>query len=144
MKRLWRNYNLGIVFFALFDVSWIVQTYTGWKEFVSEQATLGETATVFGDGGYVWTWSRTTFENWESEFLQLFSMVVLTAFLVFKGSTESKDGQERLQQAIDRIERRLEQLATHDALEPKHPTSNGRAGAEAISAIPRAERQRSA
>ena len=30
-------------------------------------------------------------ENWESEFLQMFFFVVLTAFLYQKGSAESKD-----------------------------------------------------
>ena len=146
MKRLWRDYNLGIVFFALFAVSWVVQTYTGWREFASEQAALGEAATVFGDGGYVWTWSRTTFENWESEFLQLFSMVVLTAFFIFKGSAESKDGQEQLQQTVDRIERRLDELTAHATSEPRPATSNGngRSGAETIAAIRRADQQRSA
>ena len=53
LKRFWRDYNLGVVFFALFAVSWVVQTYTGWKEFAAEQATLGAAATGFGDGGYV-------------------------------------------------------------------------------------------
>ena len=96
MRRLWRDYNLGIVLLALFLISWMAQTLTGWQEFVSEQAALGETATVFGPDGYVWSWARTTFENWESEFLQLFAMVALTSFLVFKGSTESKDGQQRM------------------------------------------------
>ena len=83
---------------------------TGWREFVAEQAALGETATVFGSSGYVWSWARTTFENWESESFQLFAMVALTSFLVYKGSTESKGGQERMQETLDRIERRLKLL----------------------------------
>jgi len=31
------------------------------------------------------------FENWESEFLQMAAFVVLTAFLIQKGSSELKD-----------------------------------------------------
>ena len=110
MKRLWRDYGLGIVLFALFLASWIVQTITGWWEFVAEQKSHGQTAVVFGGEGYVWRWAQATFENWQSEFLQLFSMVVLTAYLIYKGSTESKDGQERMQESLDRIERRVKQL----------------------------------
>ena len=110
MKRLWRDYGLGIVLFALFLVSWVAQTLTGWQEFVAEQASHGQAAQVFGAEGYAWSWARTTFENWESEFLQLFSMVVLTSYLIYKGSTESKDGQERMQETLDRIERRVKQL----------------------------------
>ena len=110
MKRLWRDYGLGIVLFGLFAVSWVIQTITGWWEFVAEQRSLGQSAVVFGDEGYVWRWAQATFENWQSEFLQLFAMVFLTAYLVFKGSTESKDGQERMQESLDRIERRVKQL----------------------------------
>ena len=144
LTRLWKNYSLGIVLFALFAVSWVVQTYTGWREFVSEQTTLGATPTIFGDGGYIWTWSRTTFENWESEFLQLFAMVVLTAYLVYKGSTESKDGQEELRQAVDRIERRLDQLAMSETVERGVTPSTGRIGAESLADLHRVEQKRSA
>lgn len=113
MRRLWRNYNLGMVLFALFLASWIVQTVAGWREFVAEQEALGQTARVVGDAGYGWVWLRTTFENVTSEFLQLFAMVVLTAYLIFRGSTESKDGQERMQASLDRIERRVKEMETH-------------------------------
>jgi hypothetical protein len=36
MKRLWRGYNLGIVLFALFVLSWFIQSWTGWRAFVAE------------------------------------------------------------------------------------------------------------
>ncbi|HEX6065179.1 MAG TPA: DUF6766 family protein, partial [Longimicrobiales bacterium] len=41
---------------------------------------------------------ETVFENWESEFLQMAFYVMLTAFLIQKGSAESKkhDGQEEV------------------------------------------------
>ena len=114
MKRLWRDYGLGIVLFGLFLVSWVVQTITGWWEFVAEQRSLGQTAVVFGDEGYVWRWAQATFENWQSESLQLLTMVVLTAYLVYRGSPESKDGQAEMQAAIERIERRLAQMTAEE------------------------------
>ena len=39
-------------------------------------------------------------ENWESEFLQMFMYVVLSAFLFQKGSSESKDPDEK--EEVDR------------------------------------------
>ena len=36
MKSFWKNYNLSIVLFSLFLLSWIAQTLTGWQEFQSE------------------------------------------------------------------------------------------------------------
>ena len=54
--------------------------------------------------------TTTTFENWQSEFLQLFSMVILTSFLVHRGSHESKDQDEKVDATLARIERRLERI----------------------------------
>ena len=111
LRRVWRRYNLGIVLFGLFFSSWVGQSVVGWREFVAEQSAHGQPAGVFGADGYVWVWGRTTLENWESEFLQLFAMVVLTAYLVYRGSPESKDGQEELRASLARIEQRLDEVA---------------------------------
>jgi hypothetical protein len=114
--RLSRDYALGWVLLSLFVVFWIGQTVVGWQEFVAEQQALGEAATVFGDSGYVWNWARTTLENWQSEMLQLFAMVTLTSFLIFRGSPESKDGDEEMKHTLARIERRLDELERSRAL----------------------------
>jgi hypothetical protein len=77
--------------------------------FRSEQAEHGVEALVFGPDGYVWGWAKDTFENWQSEFLQLLTFVVLTTHLIYRGSHESKDGQDRLEGKVDellRLERR--------------------------------------
>jgi hypothetical protein len=110
MKQLWHNYNLSIVLFMLFIAFWVVQTWVGWVEFTDEQQQHGQAAQWLGAGGYIWTWARTTFENWQSEFLQLFCMVVFTAFLIHKGSAESKDSNDRMEQQLHRIERKLAEL----------------------------------
>jgi hypothetical protein len=110
MKVL-RDYALGWVLLGLFVLFWIGQTVVGWQEFLAEQSEHGQVAQIFGDGGYVWNWARTTLENWQSEMLQLFAMVVLTSFLIFKGSPESKDGDDEMKETLARLERRLEELA---------------------------------
>jgi|SRR5215211_604105 len=111
MKRPLGKYGLAWVLLALFLASWTLQTWTGWREFKSEQHEHGQTAQVFGDSGYVWNWSRATFENWQSEFLQVLAFVTLTSFLIFKGSPESRDGDDEMQAKLDRIERQLGELA---------------------------------
>ena len=40
------------------------------------------------------TFVEATFENWESEFLQMGMYVVLTAYLFQRGSSESKPAEE--------------------------------------------------
>ena len=115
MKDVWRNYNLSIVLTALFLVSWALQTWMGWMHFSAEQQAHGQAAQVFGADGYVWDWGEATFENWQSEFLQLLSFVVLTSFLIHRGSHESKDSDDRMQEQLNRMEQRLERLQSGQA-----------------------------
>ena len=110
MRRLWKNYNLSIVLGALFLSSWVAQTIFGWFEFKSEQQSHGELAQVFGSDGYVWNWARATFENWQSEFFQVFVFIVLTTFLVHRHSHESPDTDYETEAALRRIEARLDGL----------------------------------
>ncbi len=110
MKRLWTNYNLSIVLAVLFLASWAVQTWTGWVHFRAEEAAHGQIPQFFGSSGYVWEWAAATFENWQSEFLQLLTFVVLTSFLIHKGSHESKDTDDEMMAVLRRMEHRLEAL----------------------------------
>ena len=110
MRAFLRDYGLGVVLAVLFLLSWFVQSAAGWAEYASEQQTHGEQAMLFGQSGYIWSWLEATFENWQSEFLQLFTMAVLTAFLVHKGSSESKDGDDELMVHIVAIRDELEEL----------------------------------
>jgi hypothetical protein len=107
VNRFLRDYSLGVVLAVLFFVSWILQSVTGWVEFVAEQQAHGETAQLFGPSGYFWGWMQATFENWQSEFLQLFTMVLLTAFLIHKGSSESKDSSDEMMLELTQIRREL-------------------------------------
>jgi hypothetical protein len=107
MKMFWKNYNLSIVLALLFLSSWIGQVFAQWSEFSSNQQEHNQPAKVVEFMPEFWS---ATFENWQSEFLQLFSMVVLTSFLVHKGSHESKDTDEKVDAALARIEARLERI----------------------------------
>jgi hypothetical protein len=107
MRHLWRNYNLSIVLLALFLTSWIGQAIFQWFEMANEAQAHGQASTL---AEFIPAFFSATFENWQSEFLQLFSMVVLTAFLIHKGSHESKDQDEKVDQTLARIERRLERI----------------------------------
>lgn len=90
MKTFFRNNSLSIVFFTLFVISIVAQTVFGFKEYNKELTELGA-ATInisqyFATGHFI----ESTFENWESEFLQMALFVLLTIFLKEKGSSESK------------------------------------------------------
>ena len=110
MNRYFRDYGLGIVLALMFIASWIAQTLSGWVEFVAEQQSHGQAAELFGTDGYVWPWLQATMENWQSEFLQLFTMAVLTAFLIHKGSSESKDSDDEIMLELNAIRDDLDEL----------------------------------
>ena len=110
MKRIWNNYNLSIVLAALFLVSWALQTWAGWVRFAANQEDHQQVAEVFGRSGYVFEWLSATMENWQSEFLQLLTFVVLTASLIHRGSHESRDSDDEMKAMIRRIEEKLAKL----------------------------------
>src|SRR5262245_40360687 len=91
MRRWIRDNALSITLLALFFACLIAQSITGWYESNAERRDhhrpeIGYT-TYLTTGHFV----ESVFENWESEFLQDAAYVLLTAFLVQRGSAESKD-----------------------------------------------------
>lgn len=110
MRTIWRDYGLSITLVVLFLITWTLQTWTGWVQFSAEQQAHGETASAFGPDGYIWGWAQATFENWQSEFLQVFVFIVLTTFLVHRKSHESPDTDYDTEAALRRIEARLMEI----------------------------------
>jgi hypothetical protein len=91
MKKFLKNNSLSLVFFILFILSWAGQAVTGLKQHNQEMQDEGGqqlTMTQYFSSGH---FLQSTFENWESEFLQMALFVILTMFLYQKGSSESKD-----------------------------------------------------
>ena len=125
MGKLWRDYNLSIVLFAMFLASWVLQGVTQWFEMANEAQAHGQAASM---AEFLPAFLSATFENWQSEFLQLFTMVVLTAYLIHKGSHESKDTDDKVNEALARIERRLERIE-HGVDGGPLPTGSSQAGA---------------
>ena len=94
MRRVFRENGLSIVLLSAFAAFWIGQSVAGHREYNADQREHGQPE--IGYRPYLMTshfWEATS-ENWESEFLQIFSYVFLTAFLFQKGSAESKDPDE--------------------------------------------------
>jgi len=105
VRKVWANFGLSIAFAALFLFSWGAQAVAEWGVYRDEQLAHGD-ATNLSD--YLMQFGQSTLENWQSEFLQLFAFVVLSALLIHRGSAESKDGNDRLERKIDEIASQLE------------------------------------
>lgn len=86
-----KNNGLSLVFAILFIVSLLGQIVTGLHEHNQEMKELGGKEVSFGEYLGTGHFLQSTFENWESEFLQMALFVVLTMCLYQKGSSESKD-----------------------------------------------------
>ena len=102
--KLLKNYGLSITLAALFLISWLGQGVFQWQEFLSEQEEHNRPAEM---QEFIAPFLSATFENWQSEFLQLLTFVVLTSFLIHKGSHESKDSDDRMQAQLNKIEKML-------------------------------------
>jgi hypothetical protein len=124
--RLWANFGLSIAFLGLFLVSWIGQAFAEWGVYVQDQQAHGGHPNL---GDFFVTFGQSTFENWQSEFLQLFSFVVFSAILIHRGSAESKDGTDRIEESVRRIERRLDEAGIGTpASPPRERVEPGRRG----------------
>ncbi len=88
-KWLWFN-SLALVLFGCFVVFVVAQAYFGWQVRNDDLQQAGLAADSFGHYLGSGHFGEAVFENWESEFLQMGSYVLLTAYLVQRGSPESK------------------------------------------------------
>ena len=91
MKAFLRKNGLSVTFLVLFFISIVGQIFSGLAEHNEEMREEGgpqvNVVQYLSTGHFL----QATFENWESEFLQMGLFVLLTIFLYQKGSSESKD-----------------------------------------------------
>ena len=99
MSRFFKDNGLTVVLMLLFAASIVGQWITGWAHENGELARHGGQPVsligFLGDAEFL----STIFENWESEFLQMSAYVVLTGFLIQRGSAESRDPDKPLRDA---------------------------------------------
>lgn len=87
--KLYEN-SLSLAFFLLFFLSFALHVYGGATDYNQEQAAHGGAqVSVIQYLGTARLWFE-SFQNWQSEFLSMGAMIVLSIFLRQKGSPESK------------------------------------------------------
>ena len=99
-KSFLYNNSLSITFLLLAVITIVAQVFTGlhqYNDFLNEQHQTPVNILHYLKSGH---FIEATFENWESEFLQMALFVWLTVFLRQKGSSESK--QLSGKEAVDR------------------------------------------
>lgn len=82
--------SLGLVMGAVFLLSWLAQSIAGFSAYAEEQLKNLQDPGSWSE--YLFSsefWNR-TLQNWQSEFLAVWSMVILSVYLRQRGSPESK------------------------------------------------------
>lgn len=90
MKRILRDNGLGIVFGLLFLASLAGQAISGLADYNNHQIADGGQVLTLGQYLTSSDFAVDVAENWQSEYLQFFLYLLLTVWLVQRGSPESK------------------------------------------------------
>jgi hypothetical protein len=99
-KKAYIWVTLGFLIFSM-ALHWIF----GWQAFKNEQEAHNQPI----DGSeFVTEMIRDTMENWQSEFLQLIWQVAGLSFLLYVGSPQSKEGDDRKEEKLDYIIEKLD------------------------------------
>jgi hypothetical protein len=112
--RFSRAYSFGLVTAGLFVFSWLGQFVT---QMVVERNDAAEHGQSFSWSEFLPQFFASTFENWQSEFLQLLWQAAGLAFLYFWGSSQSKESD-------DRMEAKIDALLRERGIDPAHPVGS--------------------
>lgn len=95
-----RRYAYAWITLGFFAVSLILHWVFGWYAYVDDAKAHQQVAEV---NAYLVEMGRDTFENWQSEFLQLLWQVVGLAYFLYVGSPSSKEGDDRMEAKLDAL-----------------------------------------
>jgi hypothetical protein len=118
MRDVFHKNGLSIVLFGLFIIFEVGLSIVGQQQYNQDRLHHGQLPIGYFEYIASGNFIGATMENWESEFLQMFAYVLLTAFLYQQGSAESRKLDEP--EAVDRDPR----LADKNAGTP-WPVRNG-------------------
>lgn len=92
------KYAYGWLTLGFFLGALLLHWFFGWRSYLSDAEAHGQPAIV---ADYLDMMLRDTFENWQSEFLQLLWQVVGLAYFLYVGSPSSKENDDRMEAKID-------------------------------------------
>jgi hypothetical protein len=126
-----KRYAYAWITLFFFTVSIGLHWLFGWYAYVDEAREHGQVAELTA---YLVLMGRDTFENWQSEFLQLLWQVVGLAYFLYVGSPSSKENDDRLEAKVDALLElvgRERGLALIDEIDQTHERRGGHAALHA-------------
>lgn len=97
---LLKRYAYAWLTLGFFAVSLGLHWFFGWQAYVDDATQHGQAPDM---AAYYHEMLRDTFENWQSEFLQLLWQVVGLAYFLYVGSPSSKENDDRLEAKVDAL-----------------------------------------
>ena len=91
MRSFLRHNSLSLVFLALFVLALVFQAIAGHADFNEDQARHGDAEVSLGRYVVSSEFATAVLENWQSEYLQFTLFIILTVWLIQRGSPESKE-----------------------------------------------------
>jgi len=125
------KYAYAWITLGFFAVSLGLHWYFGWRSYVGDVLEHGQRPET---AEYLNQMLRDTFENWQSEFLQLLWQVVGLAYFLYVGSPSSKENDDRLEAKVDELlrlqgaEQRIAELDAQYLRHDGHARPMGHAG----------------
>jgi hypothetical protein len=86
-----KHNGLSLAFLALFLIALLLQAVAGHADFNEDQARHGDPSMSFGRYIVSSEFATAVLENWQSEYLQFTLFILLTVWLLQRGSPESKE-----------------------------------------------------
>ena len=97
---IFRKYGYAWITLSFFVGSFLLHWYFGWQSYVADASEHGQFPQR---AEYLDQMLRDTFENWQSEFLQLLWQVCGLAYFLYAGSPASKENDDRVEAKIDAL-----------------------------------------
>jgi hypothetical protein len=105
---LFHDHLLSLTLLVLFLLSHAGQMFFQYRDVVDQAALEGAKPPAVLSREFIDPFLAAVFENWQSEFLQLLSFVVLAAYLIHRGSPQSRDSEDEIAADLRAIRRKLE------------------------------------
>ena len=121
MRTFAKHNGLSLVFLALFLIALVFQAVAGHADFNEDQARHGDPSMSFGRYVVSSEFATAVLENWQSEYLQFTLFILLTVWLLQRGSPESKELGKEGRESDER-----QQVGAHaDESSPKWARASG-------------------
>jgi hypothetical protein len=90
LRKFAGNNGLSLVIFGIFFLTIVGMSIVGWRTENNTRQEHAQPSQSYGKYVTSGDFAESVFENWESEFLQMWALVILTVVLRQKGSKDSK------------------------------------------------------